>query len=231
MVMHGRKRNGDEYRGYFAGEAERAGFVVVAPNFSEADYPHPYAYNYAGMCDAKGEMLPRAQWLFPVLQSVFEDARSRLGSKRDRFFLFGHSAGGQLVHRLATFGWLPGIERAIAANSGSYTLPVHGEAFPFGLDGTPMNDDDLRRLFARPLTLQLGDRDVDVDDPELPREPGAMKQGPHRFARGHHYFDVAKREAARLGVPLAWKLVVTPGVAHSGHDMAPFAVRELVTPA
>jgi poly(3-hydroxybutyrate) depolymerase len=228
VVMHGRKRNGDEYCGFFVEESERAGFIVVAPNFSEEDYPHAWAYNYAEMCDAQGAMLPRERWLFPVLEAVFADARARFGLRRDRFFLFGHSAGGQLVHRLATFGWLPSLERAIAANSGSYTLPVRGEAFPFGIGGTPTSDDDLRKFFARPLTIQLGDRDIDPDDPELPREPGAMKQGPYRFARGHNYFDTAKKEAARLGVPLAWKLVVAPGVAHSGHDMAPFAVRELL---
>lgn len=51
--------------------------------------------------------------------------------------------------------------------------------------------------FSRPLLLLLGDADIDADHPQLPREPDAMKQGPHRFARGHHYFETARREAAR----------------------------------
>lgn len=54
-----------------------------------------------------------------------------------------------------------------------------------------------------------------------------MKQGPHRFARGHHYFETARREAARLGVPLAWELAIAPGVAHSAEHMAPHAARHL----
>jgi poly(3-hydroxybutyrate) depolymerase len=227
MVMHGLRRNGADYRDFFVPEAERRGFLVVAPEFPEAHYPHPHAYNYAGMCDAAGAMLPREHWLFPVLDAVFEDVRSRVGSRRERFFLFGHSAGGQLVHRLATFGWLPSIERAIAANSGSYTLPVRGEAFPFGLDGVALDDAGLRAIFARPLTVQLGDADVDVNDEHLPREPASVRQGPHRFARGHHYLETARREAGRLGVSLAWRLAIAPGVAHSGEYMAPFAVREL----
>jgi poly(3-hydroxybutyrate) depolymerase len=227
MVMHGRGRNADDYRDYFVPESDRRGFLVVAPEFSAAQYPHPQAYNYANMRDGDEAMLPRGQWLFPVLEAVFRDVRSRVGSRRERFFLFGHSAGGQLVHRLATFGWLDSIERAIAANSGSYTMPTLAERFPFGLDGTSITDDELRAVFARPLTIQLGDADVDVNDEHLPREPGAMAQGPHRFARGHRYFDVAQREAQRLGVRLAWRLAIAPGVAHSGQNMAPFAVREL----
>lgn len=227
MVMHGVRRNASEYRDYFAAESDRRGFLVVAPEFPLSGYPHPHAYNYAGMCDESGAVRPRGQWLFPVLDAVFRDVRARVGSRRERFFLFGHSAGGQLVHRLATFGWLGSIERAIAANSGSYTLPTRSERFPFGLDGIALGDAELGALFGRPLTIQLGDADIDVNDEHLPREPGAMRQGPHRFARGRHYFETARREAGRLGVAFAWRLSVAPGVAHSGENMAPFAVREL----
>jgi poly(3-hydroxybutyrate) depolymerase len=227
MVMHGRRRNGGDYRDYFAAESDRHGFLVVAPEFAEPQYPHPRAYNYGDMVDASGIIRPREEWIFPVLDLVFREARARMKATRDRFFLFGHSAGSQLVHRLATFGWLDSIERAVTANAGSYTMPARGERFPFGLDGVAVSDDALRKLFSRPLIVLLGDRDIDPNEPDLPREPEAMRQGPNRFARGHRYFETAQREAARLGVPLAWRLAIAPGVAHSGRDMAPFAVKEL----
>lgn len=227
MVMHGRARNGLDYCRFFAGESDRHGFLVVAPEFADAQYPNPHAYNYGNMCGVDGVLRPRKEWLFPVLGAVFDDVRLRMRSQRDKFFLFGHSAGGQLVHRLATFGWLPTIERAIAANSGSYTLPTQSACFPFGLDGTALGEDALRAAFARPLTIQLGDADVNPNDEHLPREAGAMAQGAHRFARGQRYLEVARHEAQRLGMPLAWRLSVVPGVAHSGEHMAPFAVREL----
>ena len=159
------------------------------------------------------------------MDAVFEEVRRRAGSKRGRYFLFGHSAGAQLVHRLATFAWSPRIERAIAANAGSYTMPLADEAFPHGLGGTTIGDDDLRALFSRPLLVLLGEADNDPGHPELPREPGAMRQGPHRLARGLHYFETARREAARLGVSLAWQVATAPGVAHSASDMAPYAAR------
>jgi hypothetical protein len=227
MVMHGRKRNADEYRDYFAAESDRRGFLLVAPEFTESAYPHPHAYNYGDMVDANGAVRPRGQWLFPVLDSVFRDVRLRTGATRNRFFLFGHSAGSQLVHRLATFGWLDSIERAVTANAGSYTLPVRDENFPFGLAGVPITDEELRRLFSRPIVVLLGDHDIDESDPDLPRELEAMRQGRTRFARGQRYFEIAQREASRVGVKLAWRLAIAPGVAHSGRNMAPFAVREL----
>jgi poly(3-hydroxybutyrate) depolymerase len=227
MVAHGRKRNGDEYRDYFVPESNARGFLVIAPNFPEDHYPHPHAYNYGGMVDAEGKPQHHRKWMFWRFKDVFADVRRRIGARRDRFFLFGHSAGSQLVHRMATFDWIDSIEAAVAANAGSYTMPVRGVPFPFGLDGIAITDDELRKLFSRPLIVLLGDADVDPNDEHLPREPGAMAQGPNRFERGKLYFETAKREAQRLGVPLAWRLATAPGIAHSGQNMAPFAVREL----
>jgi poly(3-hydroxybutyrate) depolymerase len=223
LVMHGRARNGAEYRDWFSGEAERRGFLLAVPEFSEAHYAHPYDYNYGAMVDAEGRCRPRAQWLWPVVDAIFEDVRRRFGSRQERYSLFGHSAGGQVVHRLATFAWSPRIERAIAANSGHYTMPLMDEAFPHGMGGTGLGDDDLRALFSRPLVILLGTADTDPDHPQLPRDPPDMRQGPHRFARGQRYFDIARREAARLGVPFGWRIAAAPGVAHVAADVAPHA--------
>lgn len=227
LVMHGRARNGAEYRDWFSGEAERRGFLLAVPEFSEAQYAHPHEYNYGAMVDAEGRWRPRAQWLWPVVDAIFEDVRRRFGSKRERYSLFGHSAGGQFVHRLATFAWSPRIERAIAANAGHYTMPDAGETFPHGIGGTPFTADDLRALFSRPLTILLGDADTDPDHPQLPREPADLRQGPHRFARGHHYFEAGRREAARLGAPFAWRIATAPGVAHVAAEIAPYAASDL----
>ncbi len=163
-----------------------------------------------------------------MIDRVFEDVRRRAQARTERYFLFGHSAGGQVVHRLVTFGWSDRIERAVAANPGSYTLPVVDEAFPFGLGGTGCGIDDVRALLARPLLVLLGESDNDPEHPQLPREPGAMRQGPHRFARGNHYFETGRREAERLGVPFGWQLATVPGIAHSGELMSPAAARHLM---
>jgi len=227
IVMHGRARNGAEYREGWIPHSEERGFLVAVPQFSETFYPGSHDYNYGDMMTRDGAARPRDQWLFPLIERIFDDLRARAGSRRERFLLYGHSAGGQVVHRLMTFGWSSRIEKVVAANCGSYTLPVFDEPFPFGLGGTALTGDERRDLFARSFTLVLGDADNDPNHHQLPREPGAMRQGPHRFARGLHYMSVACREAAALGVPLAWKLRIAPGVAHSNPGIAPFAAQAL----
>ncbi len=227
LVVHGRNRNGRNYRDQWIGPAERHGFLVVVPEFSEAQYAHPEEYNYGDMRRPDGSLKPREEWLFPVFDAVFEDARARAGSRRETYALFGHSAGAQIVHRMATFAWSPRVERIVSANAGSYTMPLRDEAFPFGLGGVPVSDDELRALFSRPILVLLGDQDDDPEHYQLPRDPGAMRQGPHRLARGLHYVETARREAARLGVPLAWKVATAPGVGHSVGGIAPFAARHL----
>jgi hypothetical protein len=227
IVMHGRARNGAAYREGWIAQAEDRGFLVAVPQFSEACYPGSHDYNYGDMMTADGQHRPRELWLFPLIEKIFDDLRGRAGSRRERFFLFGHSAGGQVVHRLMTFAFSDRIEKVVAANCGSYTLPVFDEAFPFGLGGTAITEAERRALFTLPFTLVLGDADSDPNHHQLPREAGAMRQGPHRFARGLNYMALACREAAALGVPLAWKLRIAPGVAHSNPDIAPYAAQAL----
>ncbi len=227
LVMHGRARDGAAYREGWIAQAEERGFLLAVPQFAEAFYPGSYDYNYGDMMTREGEPRPRELWLFPLVERIFDDLCARSGSRRRRFFLFGPSAGGQVVHRLMTFAYSERIEKVVAANCGSYTLPVFDEPFPFGLGGTALTEDERRTLFTRPFTLVLGDADSDPNHHQLPREPGAMRQGPHRFARGLHYMALACREAAALGVPLAWKLRIAPGVAHSNPGIAPYAAQAL----
>lgn len=227
LVMHGRNRNGADYRSWFAPDAERRGFLVAAPEFPEAHYAHPYEYNYCAMLHPDGTWRPREEWIGRAIDAVFDEVARRSGSTRGSYCLFGHSAGGQLVHRMLTFDWPDRCDRAVAANAGSYTMPVAGDAYPFGTSGTPLDDAGLRRLFSRDLVVLLGTDDDDPNHPQLPTEPEAMRQGAHRFARGMRYFEVARREAGRLGVPLAWRLATAPGVEHSAQHIAPFAARHL----
>src|SRR5436190_2690372 len=80
LVMHGRNRNGADYRDWWIDAAGRHGALIAVPEFSEAHYMHPDAYNYGAMIGPRGDLRPRAEWLFPVVDRVFEDVRGRAGS-------------------------------------------------------------------------------------------------------------------------------------------------------
>jgi hypothetical protein len=82
-------------------------------------------------------------------------------------------------------------------------------------------------MLQRPLVVLLGTEDTDPNHVNLRRTPEAMAQGPHRFARGHFFYEAGRKQAAVLGVPLGWKLATAPGVAHHDAGMAAFAVEWL----
>ena len=223
IVLHGMSRNADAYCEAWIAHADLHGFAVVAPEFSKDDYPDALDYNFGNMRSPEGKQLPRALWLFPVIDRIFLRAREALCVDSERYFLYGHSAGAQLVHRLITFAWSPRIVRAISANAGSYAMPVFDVDYPFGLRDTPAADADIPDLLSRPLTVMLGEADSDPAHHNLPRQPEAMAQGPHRFARGQRYIQTARQIALERNLPLAWQLTTVPGVGHSNPGMAPAA--------
>ena len=225
IVMHGLRRDASDYCAAWAQEAERHGLLVVAPEFTDEAYPSAREYNHGDVLAADGRLRPRSEWLFPIIDPVFDFVRRETGAERSRFCLYGHSAGGQFVHRLASLAWSPRIELAISANAGSYSLPRFDVDYPFGLGGMGLPQAALPELLARPLVVLVGARDNDPDHPNLPRHPAAMRQGPHRYARGLHYVESARAAAAAAGVALRWRLVVVPGVGHSNAGIAPFAAR------
>jgi hypothetical protein len=137
--------------------------------------------------------------------------------------LWGHSAGGQFVHRL--LATQPhGIFAAVGAgNSGWYTLPTLDLPYPDGLGGIGLTGEDVVRLLGYPLVIFSGDQDIDGTAENFPRHEAAMAQGPNRFARAQFYLARGQAEAAKLGVPCRWNRVVVPGVAHEGMRMSAFA--------
>ena len=142
---------------------------------------------------------------------------------RDKTYLWGHSAGGQFVHRL--LATQPhGIFAAVgAANSGWYTLPTLDVRYPDGLGGIGLTEDDVVRFLGYPLVLFSGDQDIHGATENFPKHESAMAQGPNRFARAQFYLERGRAEAARLRVPCRWSRVVVPGVAHEGMRMSAFA--------
>lgn len=220
IVMHGMRRNAPQYRDDWAPHAERHGLAVVAPEFAASAYPDVHAYNYGNVVAPDGTPNPREAWLFPVIDAIFAHARDAFGCRAATYCLYGHSAGGQLVHRLATLCWSERIALAITANAGSYTLPRLDEAYPFGLGGTVFEAEDFSALFARPLLILLGGADSDPGHYSLPRQPQAQRQGAHRHERGLRYFAAAEAGARERGLGFAWRVETVPGVAHANAGMA-----------
>lgn len=227
FVLHGNARDGESYRNSWLGEGDRYRVLIVVPQFDKAGFPGSAQYAQGGLVDPEtGAARPPGKWTFTILGRVVAEVRSRTSAARKGIFLYGHSAGGQFVHRYLTFTRGEGVERAVAANAGWYTLPSFEIDFPYGLRGSPADPDSLPQVFARPLVILLGEDDTKRTG-SLRQTAEADAQGPNRLARGRSYFAAAQRAAAALGAPFAWRLATVPGVGHSNAGMAPAAARAL----
>ena len=168
-----------------------------------------------------GTTRPREAWSQAIPGRVFALLRQAGVTTRSQAFLWGHSAGGQFVHRLMGTQPHDPFQAAGPANAGWYTLPTLERRYPEGLGGIGLTRDDVARLLQYPMVIFAGDQDLQAEN--LPSHPAAMAQGPTRFARAHHYLAQGQAEAARLGVTCGWRLVVVPGIGHEGMRMAAVA--------
>lgn len=223
FVMHGLGRDAHRYIGEWTDIAKAENMVVVVPEFSRAAFPESADYNFGGVFDGEGRPRQRTSWSFSAIERVFDAIKAREGLTAPGYALYGHSAGAQFVHRFVLLGAGTRMQRAVAANAGSYMRPLAQDQYPFGLKGAPEGQWNAARAFAAPLTILLGDADNDPNHRSLPRQPGAVVQGPHRLARGLGFYQVARAEAARLGLPFAWRCALAPGVAHDNGGMAVYA--------
>ncbi|UYV15829.1 hypothetical protein [Porphyrobacter sp. ULC335] len=225
VVMHGVNRDADRYRDEWSELAREQRFIVIVPEFSNADFPGSGGYNTGFFTNADGTPRPRSLWSFAAIEPLFDDVRRRFGTAAERYTIYGHSAGAQFVHRFVMFMPEARIEQAITANAGWYTMPDPALAFPYGTKGAPITGEILAAALAKPLTVLLGTADTDMADPDLRTTEEANRQGPHRFARGQSFHAEGRALAERLGTPFGWQIDFVPGVGHKNGLMAQAAAR------
>jgi pimeloyl-ACP methyl ester carboxylesterase len=224
FVLAGTKRNASTYRDYWELAADRYKFMVIAPEFTREIWPKAAAYNLG---DVASQADPE-KWAYAAIEHLFDEMRD--GQKDYR--IFGHSAGGQFVQRMALL--LPNNRASVvvAANPGWYMMPEWrkekaGDSVPSSLVTSKVGEAELRRALARRFILLVGEKDEEPDDENLSQSSGAKKQGDTRLARGENFFKGANAAAADLGVKLAWERVELPDVAHDGKTMSEAAVAAL----
>lgn len=227
FVLHGMGRDADRYRDAWVGHSERSRFLLLVPEFSKAQFPGAERYNLGSVFSEDEIVVEERLWTFSVMEHLFDFVKTWMAHPAERYFIYGHSAGSQFVHRLVFFKPRARFEAAVAANAGAYLMPTFETPFPSGLGGSGLTLDDVRQAFKRRLIVLLGTADNDPEHPGLNRSPDAMKQGRNRFERGQMFYRAAKAEAERLGVSLAWELETVPGVGHNNAGMAPAAVAAL----
>jgi hypothetical protein len=220
FVHHGVTRNGRDYRDYWMPHVDRGGFLAIAIEFSQASFPDHLCYNFGNLRAADGAANPRRDWTFGIDGRLFAALRDQGITTTRRYGLFGHSAGGQFVHRMLSFGFRDQVAVAIGANAGTYAMPDLSIDWPWGLGGTDLTRDDLPALLQFPLTIMAGTEDTKTTGRYFPGGPKSLRQGPTRHARAHSYLRAGRQAATALGVNLAWQVIDVPGVGHDGRRMS-----------
>tara|TARA_B000000475_G_scaffold269569_2_gene263765 strand:+ start:98 stop:1135 length:1038 start_codon:yes stop_codon:yes gene_type:complete len=222
FVMHGNSRNVVNNCGYWGESARKYKFIVVCPEFNEADFPGSANYQN-GMMLTGDQFADSTKWTYNLIEEIFSYLKQNNVTTYDEFGIYGYSAGGQFVHRYALFTEPRRASLIIAGGSGWYTLPNYSEDFPYGLNNSPFNKENLSKKLQLPLIVMVGENDTNPNDSDLRKTVQAMRQGEHRYARAKYFYRSAAIKAADLGVNFNWTFTSIPDVGHSSESIAPHA--------
>ena len=198
-LIHGTPLEGvdpEPYARYYASNwtdfADREGIVLIAPVFNQADFSSRYGDRarggYRGLF---GREIGADAWLIRLVEAH----QAVLGGEGAKFFLYGHSAGGQFAARfLVTHPEL--VEQAVISSAATYPQPMDDVSWPFGMgefeadlvwdDGTITHEQillDVETWLSAtqvPLTVIVGLNDTTDIRPDL--IPG--QQGTDRITIG-----------------------------------------------
>ena len=231
MVIHGAGRNAEDYLGSWIKIAEDQRLLVVAPEFGEERVVRiggawEWRFNTGNVVSSFGRDVAEEDWYFNSVERLFESIRQSDERVMDQYVIFGHSAGGQFVHRMVLFQPEIHFDLAIAANSGWYTFPNEDRDFPYGLSGAPYPTERLKVALGRALVVFLGTADS-LDQGGFRRSSEAMLQGATRMQRGTRFYEEAQRLASAQDISFGWALEHAQGIAHDQGGMASASVRLL----
>lgn len=219
FVMHGIKRDAKNYRDDWIQYAKEKNFLLVVPEFSTGDF-RGEKYNTGNMMEDNGRMNTKENWSFSIIEKIFRKIKSEESLETEKYYLYGHSAGAQFVHRFVQFFPEASLELAIAANAGWYTFLDQNVAFPYGIKDLNINEKELNTIFSKKLIVLLGDEDNNAFDKSLRNTFQAKDQGRHRFERGNNYFNFSKKLATNIEATFNWEMVYVEGASHHNSDMA-----------
>jgi poly(3-hydroxybutyrate) depolymerase len=220
FVHHGVGRNGAAYRDYWLPLAEENDLLAVAIEFPEESFPDYLRYHFGNMHNEDGSPNPREKWTYGIVPRLFDALRAAGVTERERYGLFGHSAGGQFVHRMLSFGFRERVAAAVPANAGTYAMPDLTIPWPFGLGETEMTPESLATFLAFPIIVMGGMNDTKTTGRYFPKGPRSMRQGETRWHRAHNYVGLGHLAAEALGTRCAWTVIDVPEVGHDGHGMS-----------
>jgi hypothetical protein len=244
IVVPGSGRNGDSYRDAWIEASEKYRVLILSPMYKEKGYDYN-AYHMGNLIHNSNieqsikydensnkvfldeekfsfEINSNSnEWIYNDFDRIFDTVVENLGSSQTEYDLFGHSAGGQILHRFVIFQATSKANRILASNSGSYTLPDFHIELPFGLKNTVLTKENIEASFKKNLVLFIGELDNENEQGGLIlRSLSVDKQGTHRLERGIYFFNESKKIALGFNSEFNWSLEIIPNMGHDYKRMS-----------
>ena len=228
--------NAEYYIANWIDFAEEHGFVLLAPvfdqeNFSSRQGDHALS-GYRGLF---GREIDADEWVLRLVDAY----QKALGSETEKFYLYGHSAGGQFTARfLVTHS--ERVEKAVITAAATYPQPDSEIAWPFGmgelhadiewdsetikqLDIVP---DEEKWLSATqvPLTVIVGLNDT----AELPVSLIPGQKGRNRYVIARNWIQDMAAFAEENGLESRFEIEIVPGIGHTMSGLLSYSQAALV---
>lgn len=226
MSFHGADRNGGPHRDFWIDMANANGFIVIAPEYSTANYPG-LGDNYLmsnifedGDNPSSETFNDENEWTFSTLEPLFDYVKAAISGTQEKYSAWGHSGGAQFLHRFVTYLPNSNLDIAVCSNAGWYTVPENGVSFPYGIDNGQLPAADLTAAFSKKQIVHLGQNDNDPNSGLRRNSVVDGQQGIHRLERGRYYFNTSQATAQNMSVTFNWELHEIAGVGHDPQLMA-----------
>lgn len=251
LVIPGAGRNGDDYRDSWIEASEKYSVLIISPSYPEKDYNYG-DYHLGGVVKDlnlnKGISFKKgtnqvhmdenlvefnmnyntADWIYNDFDRIFKLVKKATKSRQKKYDMFGHSAGGQILHRFVLLHPNSKANRILASNGGTYTLPDYETNFPFGMKNVGIPSKGLKKSFTKKLVLFLGEQDNENETGgTMLRSKTADLQGTHRLARGQYFYQFSQEAANTLDMEFDWDIEIIPNVGHNQKKMAAAAAKFL----
>lgn len=225
VIFHGQDRKVDFFIEGLKKESESKNLLLICPEFDKEKYPGDRCYNYGNvMTNHYKNLMPKTQWTYNAANRIIDDVIKRTKADKSKIIFFGHSAGGQFMHRYLFFADKIKADRVIAASSGVYCMPYENIRFPYGLKNIPITNNELKRAYETDVIIMVGEEDI-LRGKYFPKSAEADEQGLTRLERGKNFFAKSKLKAEELNAKFNWQFVAVPNVRHSGIKMARQALK------
>ena len=152
ISVHGTDGFAYEYEKICHVDAERYNLILLAPQFDYGQYPHFGRLN-VGLRANRPDL---------KLLEIVDELSKRLNFDKDKLLVFGHSQGGQFIHRLVA-AHPNRIWRAAACAVSNFAMPDTVNPFPFGMGQSDWTPDLVNLDFAKtvkvPMAVICGTKD------------------------------------------------------------------------